>query len=63
MQNCDGVGGLGAYSDSRGNPYIRQEVARYIAAKSNVAVPSIDTIFISNGARLVVVELHCITAL
>ena len=27
-------GGVGAYSDSKGNPYIRQEIANFITAQS-----------------------------
>lgn len=42
-------GGLGAYSDSRGNPHIRQEIANYIQEQSGQPV-AIDNIFISNGA-------------
>ena len=42
-------GGLGAYSDSRGNPYIRQEIANFITGQSGQPV-NIDNIFISNGA-------------
>jgi glutamate--glyoxylate aminotransferase len=42
-------GGLGAYSDSRGNPYIRQEIANFIQAQSGIPC-HIDNIFISNGA-------------
>lgn len=42
-------GGLGAYSDSRGNQYIRQEIANYIQDQSGQPV-NIDNIFIANGA-------------
>lgn len=42
-------GGLGAYSDSRGNPFIRQEIANFIQEQSGMPV-NIDNIFISNGA-------------
>lgn len=42
-------GGLGAYSDSRGNPYIRQEIADFIERQNGVKSHP-DTIFISNGA-------------
>lgn len=42
-------GGLGAYTDSKGNPYIRQEIADFISAQSGCP-SSIDNIFISNGA-------------
>jgi glutamate--glyoxylate aminotransferase len=42
-------GGLGAYTDSKGNPYIRQEIADFITRQSGQhACP--DNIFISNGA-------------
>jgi aspartate/methionine/tyrosine aminotransferase len=27
-------GGLGAYSDSKGNPYVRQEIANFITAET-----------------------------
>jgi len=42
-------GGLGAYSDSKGNPYIRQEIANFITEQSGMP-SNIDNIFISNGA-------------
>ena len=42
-------GGMGAYTDSKGVPYIRQEVANFIAAQSQLAC-SPDNIFLSNGA-------------
>ena len=42
-------GGLGAYSDSRGNPFIRREVADFIERQHGV-VSDPDTIFIANGA-------------
>jgi len=42
-------GGLGAYSDSRGNPYIRQEIANFIEQEHGVKSHP-DTIFCSNGA-------------
>mmetsp|Transcript_12371 Transcript_12371/g.12460 ORF Transcript_12371/g.12460 Transcript_12371/m.12460 type:complete len:483 (-) Transcript_12371:148-1596(-) len=42
-------GGLGAYSDSRGNPYIRKEIAAYINKVSGVT-PPVENIFVSNGA-------------
>jgi aspartate/methionine/tyrosine aminotransferase len=29
-------GGLGAYSDSKGNPYIRQEIANFITEQSGM---------------------------
>ena len=43
-------GGLGAYQDSRGNPYIRQEIADFIQLQEGVRVSSLDNIFMSNGA-------------
>jgi glutamate--glyoxylate aminotransferase len=44
-------GGLGAYSDSKGNPYIRQEIADFITRQAGSQVPSSpDHIFCSNGA-------------
>lgn len=42
-------GGLGAYSDARGNPYIRQEIANFISNQSG-QLSDPDTIFIGNGA-------------
>lgn len=42
-------GGVGAYSDSRGNPYVRQEIANFISQTSGTP-SSPDNIFISNGA-------------
>jgi glutamate--glyoxylate aminotransferase len=42
-------GGLGAYSDSRGNPFIRQEIANFISSGSG-SPSSPENIFISNGA-------------
>lgn len=42
-------GGLGAYSDSRGNPYVRKEISEYIQ-RTTGGVSDPDTIFISNGA-------------
>ncbi len=42
-------GGLGAYSDSKGNPYIRQEIASFIAAQTGMPSDP-NNIFISNGA-------------
>ena len=44
-------GGLGAYSDSRGNPYIRSEIAQFISNTHKVPPVSPDNIFIQNGAR------------
>ena len=42
-------GGVGAYSDSRGNAYIRQEIANFITQQSGM--PSVvENIFVSNGA-------------
>ena len=46
----NGVGGLGAYSDSRGNPYIRQEIANFIAKKHSVPQEAIENVFVQNGA-------------
>lgn len=42
-------GGLGAYSDSKGNPYIRREIADFIQ-RSHGVTSNPETIFISNGA-------------
>lgn len=42
-------GGLGAYSDSKGVPYIRQLIANFIQAKTG-QVSNPDNIFLSNGA-------------
>ncbi len=42
-------GGLGAYSDSKGNPYIRQEIANFIGKQSG-SPSNPENIFISNGA-------------
>lgn len=42
-------GGLGAYSDSKGNPYIRKEIADFIYRQTGQP-SNIDNIFISNGA-------------
>lgn len=42
-------GGLGAYSDSKGNPYIRQEIASFIERATGMP-SNPDTIFLSNGA-------------
>jgi len=42
-------GGLGAYSDSRGLPIIRQEVAAFLSSTSGQASDP-DMIFLSNGA-------------
>lgn len=42
-------GGVGAYSDSKGNPYIRQEIANFIGQQNGV-VSNPENIFISNGA-------------
>lgn len=42
-------GGLGAYTDSKGNPYIRQEIANFITNQSGQP-SNPDNIFISNGA-------------
>lgn len=42
-------GGLGAYSDSKGNPYIRREVANFIEKMSG-GISNPDNIFLANGA-------------
>jgi glutamate--glyoxylate aminotransferase len=42
-------GGVGAYSDSAGNPYVRQEVARFIEARDGHKADP-DRIFLTNGA-------------
>lgn len=42
-------GGLGAYTDSRGNPFIRQEIATFIQEQCG-GVSNPNNIFISNGA-------------
>lgn len=42
-------GGLGAYSDSKGNPYIRQEIADFITRQSSMP-SNPENIFLSNGA-------------
>ena len=42
-------GGLGAYSDSKGNPYVRQEIAEYITRNSGQP-SNPENIFLSNGA-------------
>jgi glutamate--glyoxylate aminotransferase len=42
-------GGIGAYSDSAGSPYIRQEVADFIMARDGVPSHP-DRIFLTNGA-------------
>ena len=42
-------GGLGAYSDSKGSPFIRQEIANFITKQSGQPA-SAENIFISNGA-------------
>jgi len=42
-------GGLGAYTDSKGNPYIRREIADFITNQSKSASDP-NNIFISNGA-------------
>jgi glutamate--glyoxylate aminotransferase len=43
-------GGAGAYSDSKGLPWVREEIADFIKKKSGVNDVNIDNIFISNGA-------------
>jgi len=42
-------GGLGAYTDSKGNPYIRKEISEFITRQSGQP-SNPDNIFISNGA-------------
>jgi glutamate--glyoxylate aminotransferase len=42
-------GGLGAYSDSKGNPYVRQEVADFITRQTGQP-SNPENIFLSNGA-------------
>jgi glutamate--glyoxylate aminotransferase len=42
-------GGLGAYTDSKGNPYIRQEIADFIKRESGCESDP-NNIFVSNGA-------------
>lgn len=42
-------GGLGAYSDAKGNPYIRQEIANYISEMAG-GPSNPENIFIGNGA-------------
>jgi glutamate--glyoxylate aminotransferase len=42
-------GGVGAYTDSKGNPYIRQEIANFIE-KNSGSKSNPNNIFISNGA-------------
>lgn len=42
-------GGIGAYSDSKGNPYVRQEIADFITRESGQPSDP-DNIFIGNGA-------------
>jgi glutamate--glyoxylate aminotransferase len=43
-------GGLGAYTDSKGNPYIRQEIANFITEQSGGSRCDPNNVFISNGA-------------
>ena len=43
-------GGLGAYSDSRGAPGIREEVARFISERDGGVPSSADDIFLTEGA-------------
>eukprot|EP01035_Chromulina_nebulosa_P020638 gene20638-26756_t len=42
-------GGVGAYSDSKGNPYIRKEISNFISKQTGLTSDP-ETIFISNGA-------------
>lgn len=43
-------GGLGAYSDSKGNPFIRREIADFISDMAGGLPVDPENIFISNGA-------------
>jgi glutamate--glyoxylate aminotransferase len=53
-------GGLGAYTDSRGSLYIRQEIANFITRRDGVPA-SADKIFVSNGAsECVRMFLNCV---
>ena len=53
-------GGLGAYTDSRGSMYVRQEIADFITRRDGVPA-SADKIFVSNGAsECVRMFLNCI---
>ncbi|CAM9376964.1 unnamed protein product [Phaeothamnion confervicola] len=42
-------GGIGAYSDSKGSPYVRQEIARFIEKRDGYPSDP-DLIFVTNGA-------------
>ncbi|CAM9863889.1 unnamed protein product, partial [Discosporangium mesarthrocarpum] len=42
-------GGIGAYSDSKGNPYIRQEIADFIERRDGYLADP-ESIFLTNGA-------------
>jgi len=46
-------GGLGAYSDSRGNPVVRAEVAKFIEARDG-SKSSPDLVFLTDGASVAV---------
>ncbi|EFJ51567.1 alanine aminotransferase [Volvox carteri f. nagariensis] len=46
-------GGVGAYTDSRGNPLVREEVARFIEKRDGVA-SNPDHIFLTDGASVAV---------
>lgn len=46
----DMKGGLGAYSDSRGLPIVRQEVAEFLSVTSGGQSSDPDLVFLSNGA-------------
>ena len=48
-------GGIGAYTDSRGNAHVRQEVADFITRRDNVPADA-NNIFLSNGASEVIVK-------
>ncbi|MEW5297896.1 MAG: hypothetical protein WDW36_001074 [Sanguina aurantia] len=46
-------GGMGAYTDSRGNPMVREEVAKFIERRDNVP-SNPDHIFLTDGASVAV---------
>jgi glutamate--glyoxylate aminotransferase len=43
-------GGVGAYQDSRGNPHVRREVAKFIEDRDGVGPANPDNIFLTDGA-------------
>jgi aspartate/methionine/tyrosine aminotransferase len=43
-------GGLGAYSHSQGLPFVRESVSKFISERDSTEPPSIDNIFLHNGA-------------